>query len=200
MCSIFSASAQVSGSAQFSASAQLSASLLKKKEANVVCLEKGHNLTHYKINSLNTPYIINTPDSTVTVYPASTTTFGVCERCGSELESSEKDVRITTWRRVETSSYIPHISPLYIDWGYNEQRALNLPVITNSLDELKKVATLKDGVLYIHKRIAPFTSIEQQIKPDENLTVYYKNKPITFKTAVFDDAAFFAGKNGTEIY
>lgn len=161
----------------FSASAQLTASLQKPKTINNICLERGHNITYKKSTTFRPPYTIDTKDSTVTVYPVPNASTGKCSRCGAEVDNPDKEIRITTWR----ASVIT-----------------NHPFKSSSLDDIKKVATLRNDTLFIHKRIAPFTSIKEQ--GSAMTTIYYKNKPITFKAAIFDEAAFFSGKNGTDIF
>ncbi len=182
----------------FTASAQYTASITKVKHNNL-CAERGHSVTYTKASLIAKPYTIDTKDSTVTVYPLSTSSTGRCTRCGAEVENLEKEIRVTTWRRVPANS--PIIAKSYNDeiiWGYNENRSDNKTFHSNSLNDIKKVATLKNDTLFIHKRIAPFTSLKEQVK--SVTTIYYKNKPLVFKTAVFDDAALFSGKQGLEIF
>ncbi|MES2653261.1 MAG: hypothetical protein V4663_16090 [Bacteroidota bacterium] len=184
----------------FSASAQVSASLnTNTKDKNPICIERGHNLIHAKPTITRTPYTIDTKDSTVTVYPAANSTTARCSRCGAEIVNNEKDVRVTTWRRIEKK--LPLDNPIdfdTIDWGKNGQRGLDLKIKSSSLNEIKKTATLRNDTLFIHKRIAPFKSLKEQV--NKTTTIYYKNKPITFKTAIFDESTFYTGKNGLEIY
>lgn len=191
VCSIFSASAQYSAT-------------LKVKDKNPICIERGHNLAHTKSTAL-APYTIDTIDSTVTVYPANASSK--CTRCGVDVASNEKDVRVTTWRRVEKApvvkstakaATVSDIELNTIDWGRNVNRAMNTQIISSSLNDIKKTATLRNDTLFIHKRIAPFATLKEQV--NKTTTVTYKNKPITFKTAVFDEAAFYSGKHGIEIY
>ena len=187
----------------FSASAQYSVAFNKSK-ANNVCIERGHNLTFTKSATFRAPYTIDTKDSTVTVYPAPHSSTGTCSRCGAEVESHDKDIRITTWRRADkvvTATTKSVVAAPVIDntnWGNNIPRSLNLAIKSSSLDDIKKVATLKNDTLFVHKRIAPFNSLKEQVVAYS--TIYYKDKPITFKTAIFDEAAFYSGKNGIEIY
>lgn len=177
-----------------SASAQVSA-LLVIKDKNPMCVERGHNIIEVKSTTIRSSYTIDTKDSTVTVYPANM--IGKCTRCAAELASDDKDVRVTTWRRVKPITYSEvDLDP--IDWGNNSRRALNLKPNTTSLNDIKKVATLRNDTLFIHKRIAPFNSIKEQVS--KTTTLYYKNKPVTFKAAVYDDANFYSGKKGLEIF
>lgn len=179
----------------FTASAQYSVSLQPTKNKNSICAERGHSLTYTKSTIVRPPYTIDAPDSTVTVYPFSNATTGKCSRCGAEIENNDKDIRVTTWRRADI---LRNTTSDYIDWGVNEQRAANIPFKSTTLSQVKKVATLRNDTLYIHKRIAPFTSLKEQV--NAKTTLYYKNTPITFKAAVYDDAAFFGGKGGFEIF
>lgn len=179
----------------FTASAQYAASVQKGKDSkNNICAERGHNLIYPKNVTARVPYTIDTKDSTVTVYPFPHA-IGKCSRCGAEVETYDKDIRVTTWRRTESQNYVGENET---DWGVNSQRALNKSFKSTNLSDVKKVATLKNDTLFIHKRIAPFANLKEQIK--KPTTVYYKNYPITFKAAVFDDAAFYAGKNGLEFF
>lgn len=181
------------------ASAQYTASINKAKSNNL-CIERGHSLTFTKTIPAKAPYTIDTKDSTVTVYPVPTTT-GKCARCGADVESSEKELRVTTWRRVEQPIQPTNLSsPVTenINWGLNNQRAIDKGFHFSNLNDIKKVATLKNDTLFIHKRIEPFTALKEQSKT--TTTIYYNNKPIVFKTAVYDDAAVYAGKKGLEIY
>lgn len=72
--------------------------------------------------------------------------------------------------------------------------------ISTNLSDNKKVATLRNDTLFVHKRILPFTTIREQIRSKTDTVVYYKNQAIIFKTAVFDYAYFFKGKNGKDFY
>jgi len=187
----------------FSASAQYTASIQKSKYKNSICAERGHSVTYKKSTASRAPYTIDTKDSTVTVYPVSNATTGKCSRCGAEVENLEKEIRLTTWRRVETKLTTPVKLNTFIDesnWGYNEDRSEFKQFKSSSLNDIKKVATLRNDTLYIHKRIAPFASLKEQV--NAITTVYYKNKPIVFKTAIFDEAAFYSDKikNGFEIF
>ena len=197
VCSILSASAQASAS-------------IKIKDKNPVCLERGHNIIYTKSTTNRPSYTIDTKDSTVTVQPSNT--IAKCTRCGSEVEN-EKDSRITTWRRVEKATEtitktIParNVMPVSksttelntTDWGNNGQRGVSSKLITSTLNDIKKVATLRNDTLFIHKRVAPFKSIKEQLT--ETTTIIYKNKPITFKAAIFDESTFYSGKNGLEIF
>jgi hypothetical protein len=181
----------------FSASAQYSASLQKTKDKNDICLERGHSITYTKSTTTRAPYTIDTKDSTVTVYPVPNATTGKCSRCGAEIESYDKDIRVTTWRRVATTSNI-NTTPDNTDWGTNSQRSTNKAFKSSSLNDLKKVATLRNDTLFIHKRVAPFNGIKEQVTTPT--TLYYKNNIIVFKAAIFDDAAFYSRKNGLEIF
>lgn len=186
----------------FTASAQYTASITKSKHNNI-CVERGHSVTFKKAALIAKPYTIDTKDSTVTVYPVSASSTGKCTRCGAEVDNLEKEIRVTTWRRAGVNSSVNASvnSNTYFDdtnWGINENRAVKKPFQSGSLNDIKKVATLKNDTLFIHKRIAPFTSLKEQVKA--TTTIMYKNKPIVFKTAVFDDAALFSGKNGLEIF
>jgi hypothetical protein len=183
----------------FSASAQLSASLQKTKNNDNICLERGHSIKYTTSTVFRPPYTIDTKDSTVTVYPVPNSTTGKCSRCGAEIESYDKDIRITTWRRSDkTIETVSNKTNDPINWGNNQRRSLNESIQSGSLDDVKKVATLRNDTLFIHKRIDPFASLKEQVTA--NTTIYYKNNPISFKTAVFDEAVFFTGKNGIEIY
>jgi len=183
-----------------SVSAKASVPLQSNKNKNIICKERGHSLTYTKSTTFRPPYTIDTKDSTVTVYPVPNTTTGKCSRCGAEVAAYDKDIRITTWRRVEKTPETTYNNTILepTNWGSNEQRSLNKPIKSSSLNDIKKVATLRNDTLFIHKRIAPFASLKEQV--NTTTTVYYKNKPITFKTAVFDESAFYTGKYGIEIY
>lgn len=183
----------------FNASAQYTASVNKAKNNINICAERGHSVTYAKATTTRPPYTIDTIDSTVTVYPIPNSTTGKCSRCGAEIENFDKDIRVTTWRRKDNAPLNKSnnsIDPT--NWGYNERRAVNQPFKSTNLNDIKKVATLRNDTLFIHKRIAPFTSIKEQITT--TTTILYNNKPLAFKTAVFDEAAFYTGKNGIEIF
>ncbi|MEJ5996365.1 hypothetical protein WG904_18195 [Pedobacter sp. Du54] len=184
----------------FSASAQYTASLQKSEDKKNICAERGHSVTYTKSSTSRKPYTIDTKDSTVTVYPVSNATTGKCSRCGAEIESYEKDIRVTTWRRAENAPVTRN--PIIDDtnWGINEQRSITNSFKSNNLNEIKKVATLRNDTLFIHKRIAPFSSLKEQV--NTVTTVYYKNKPLVFKTAIFDEAAVYSDriKKGFEIF
>ncbi len=192
----------------FTASAQVTASLLIIKDKNPTCVERGHNLIHTKATTLRSPYTIDTKDSTITVYPAPNSTSSKCSRCGDEIVNSEKDVKITTWRRIEktpntvstmaTNIANDNVDYNTTDWGRNGQRGLNLKLNSSNLNDIKKVATLRNDTLFIHKRIAPFKSLKEQV--NNTTTIYYKNKPITFSVAIFDESVFYTGKNGVAIF
>ena len=127
------------------ASAQYTASINKAKSNNL-CIERGHSLTFTKAIPAKAPYTIDTKDSTVTVYPVPTTT-GKCARCGADVESSEKELRVTTWRRVEQPIQPTNLSsPVTenINWGLNNQRAIDKGFHFSNLNDIKKVATLKN--------------------------------------------------------
>ncbi len=181
--------------------AQTSTSNTNSK-TNTICLERGHSITYTKSTSpKRAPYIIDTKDSTVTVYPISNNTTGTCSRCGARVGSADKEVRVTTWRRVEKQSLITAKSTSeYINWGVNAHRGLNLPFVSTNLNDDPRVATLRSDTLYIYKRIGPFASIREQIRSKKDTVVYYKDKAIYFKTAVFDKAFAFSGKYGKDIY
>ncbi|MGF1924410.1 MAG: hypothetical protein ACQUHE_09555 [Bacteroidia bacterium] len=181
VCSILSASAQVTAS-------------IVNKDKNPVCMERGHNVTPIKSTAGRLPYTIDTKDSTVTVYPANT--MGRCTRCAAEIASTEKDIRVTTWRRVEKPANVVDFDTT--DWGNNARRGLNLKLNTSNLNDIKKIATLRNDTLFIHKRVAPFKSIKEQV--EKTTVIYYKNKPISFKAAVYDEATFYTGKGGLEIF
>ncbi len=183
----------------FTASAQYTASVNKAKNNINICAERGHSITYTKTTTTRPPYTIDTTDSTVTVYPVPNSTTGKCSRCGAEIENFDKDIRVTTWRRKDNASL--NKSNNFMDetnWGYNEKRSVNQPFKSSNLNDIKKVATLRNDTLFIHKRIAPFTSIKEQITT--TTTILYNNKPLVFKTAVFDEAVFYTGKNGIEIF
>lgn len=171
-------------------------------KSNAICLERGHSATYTKATTPNrAPYAIDTKDSTVMVYPISNNTTGKCSRCGADIDSYDKDIRITTWRRVEKK---PELNPSsavgYINWGVNKHRGLNLPFKSTTLNDDPRVASLRNDTLYIYKRIGPFASIREQIRSKKDTVVYYKDKAIYFKTAVYDKAIAFKGKNGKDIY
>lgn len=85
------------------------------------------------------------------------------------------------------------------DWGRNHQRAMNMPIKSESLNDIKKVATLRNDTLFIHKRIDAFASIINQ-RPSTVLSkVLYNNREYVFKAVVMDEADFFAGNKGTQI-
>lgn len=99
-------------------------------------------------------------------------TTAKCSRCGVEVNNSDKEVKSTTGSRIDKKF--------------------------SSLDDIKKVATLRNDTLFIHKRIAPFASVKEQ--SNSTITLFYKDKPITFKAAIFDESTFYTGKNGLEIF
>lgn len=186
-----------SAHAQYPASNQ-PLSVSTKRAKNNICLERGHSFTYTSTISTKTaPYTIDTRDSTVTVYPVPNSTTGRCSRCGEIMNKYDKEIRVTTWRR-------PKLEPsnifFPINWGVNVHRALNSPPVFTNLDDNQKVATLKNDTLYVHKRVLPFTTIREQIRSKTDTVVYYKNQVIKFKTAVFDYAYFFSGKQGKEFY
>ncbi|RZK41387.1 MAG: hypothetical protein EOO90_11360 [Pedobacter sp.] len=183
------------------ASAQIYTASNKTRSNNTICAERGHNFSYTKSTAFRPPYTIDTKDSTVTVYPAPHAVTGRCSRCGAEIDNHEKEVRITTWKRSDKDIEAAAASGANkINWGRNTQREYNSVVKSSNLDDIKKVATLRNDTLFIHKRIAPFASIKEQIPAEKYITVYYKTKAIDFKTAVFDEADFFGGKHGHQIY
>ncbi len=171
-------------SAQTSTRTQASTKIVQRN----ICLERGHTPIYTaNVKTKRTPYTIDTKDSTVTVYPAPYAATGKCSRCGETINNDGKDIRVTTWRRSTTKPGNANID-------------LVSPSKSANLDDNKKIATLKNDTLFVHKRVFPFTTIREQIKSKKDTVVYYKNEPVRFRTAVFDYAYFFVGKNGKAIY
>jgi|GEM_PF-2117404 len=102
-------------------------------------------------------------------------------------------------KNVLNTSKIPQTAD-QTDWGHNSHRARNLPVKAESLNDIRKVATLRNDTLFVHKRVEPFNTVKEQVKADNFIKIIYKNKEYLYKVAVFDEADFYAGKKGLQIY